>query len=329
MTKLRRTFDRYFGTSGAILVAGCVILVPLLSGCTQEPVSCLQLPPADLSGALAWAEDEQLPFRFPLDELGRDTKADAAIVCTYGVSGSLRQYHAAEDYHLPPGSPVYAMADGVISFSGPKGGYGWLVIIDHPEANIYSLYGHLSPSRWSIEPGPVERGDLIGYLGDPDENGGTPEEPLRPHLHFAIRAGQRADYPAGGEWRWMAGWIAPCPRDVGWLPPSEIMTSQQIPPGGFQEPPGRFFQKWGFELALLSVYLFGAAFVLVFAVAKRKPFAPVVYSAMLLITGVVLLNKGTRASYALFLTAAVLIMFSIARYLRRRGRVRHPMVDNT
>lgn len=123
-----------------------------------------------------------------------------ATFCTYGVGVPLRQYHAAEDYHLPAGSPVYAMADGVISYSGPRGGYGWLIIIDHPRANIYSLYGHLSPSQWRLESGPVEKGGLIAYLGDPDENGGSPEQPLSPHLHFAIRAGQRTDYPDGGEY---------------------------------------------------------------------------------------------------------------------------------
>jgi murein DD-endopeptidase MepM/ murein hydrolase activator NlpD len=320
MTRQRQAFDRCSAASRVVFVASCLILVSLLAGCTQEPESCLQRPSADLSGALAWAGDDRLPFRFPLDELPRDAPSDAAIFCTYGVRDSLRQYHAAEDYFLPPGTPVYAMADGILSFSGTMGGYGWLVIIDHPEANIYSLYGHLSPSRWSMEPGPVERGDLIGYLGDPDENGGSPEQPLRPHLHFAIRAGQRAEYPAGGEWRWMAGWIKPCPRDLGWLPPSEIMASQQIPQGGFQEPAGSFFQKWGVELALLSIYLFGAVFVVVYAVAKSKPYAPVVYSAMLLAAGVVLLHKGTRTIYALFLMAAVLITFSIADYLRRRGQ---------
>jgi murein DD-endopeptidase MepM/ murein hydrolase activator NlpD len=180
-----------------------------------------------------------------------------------------------------------------------------------------------------MEPGPVERGDLIGYLGDPDENGGTPEEPLRPHLHFAIRAGQRAGYPDRGEWRWSAGWIRPCPRDVGWIAPSETMTSQQIPPGGFREPTGSFIQKWGHELALIGVYLLGAAVAVILAVANNKHFAPGAYSGVLLATGAVFLYKGTRASYAFFLMAAVLITFSTAEYLRRRSRRLRSTVDST
>jgi hypothetical protein len=31
----------------------------------------------------------------------------------------------------------------------------------------------------------------LAYLGDSDENGGSAEQPLEPHLHFGIRAGQR------------------------------------------------------------------------------------------------------------------------------------------
>lgn len=34
-------------------------------------------------------------------------------------------------------------------------------------------------------------GELIGYLGNPDENGGSAKNPLRPHLHFGIRVGLR------------------------------------------------------------------------------------------------------------------------------------------
>ena len=194
MNRKNSKFNQYF-------TASCVLLVFLFSGCTQAPKACPPQPPADLSGVLAYAEDDQLDFQFPLDALGNDVRPYPAIFCTHGCNRSACEYHAAEDYHLPAGTPVYAIADGNISFSGPMGGYGWLVIIDHPQANIYSLYGHLSPSRWRLESGPVEKGDLIAYLGDPDENGGSPERPLETHLHFGIRTGQRTNYPGMGEWR--------------------------------------------------------------------------------------------------------------------------------
>ena len=196
------------------------------------------------------------------------------------------------------------------------GGYGWLVIIDHPQANIYSLYGHLSPSRWRLESGPVEKGDLIAYLGDPDENGGSPKQPLRPHLHFGIRAGQRADYPGLGEWRWQAGWIKPCPQDLGWLQPSGVITGQKIPPGGFPEPAAGFFEKWGVELILIGIYLVGGVCVFIFAIAKNAARFPAIYGSLMIVAGWVMSRKGTRISYVLFSMAALLLGLAIFQYIR-------------
>jgi murein DD-endopeptidase MepM/ murein hydrolase activator NlpD len=66
----------------------------------------------------------------------------------------------------PAGTLVYTMATGSVSFSGPMGSYGWLIIIDHPQANLYTLYGHLSPSGWRIESGTtVEKGELMRRAG--------------------------------------------------------------------------------------------------------------------------------------------------------------------
>ncbi|GAI42531.1 unnamed protein product, partial [marine sediment metagenome] len=128
---------------------------------------------------------------------------------------------------------------------------------DHPQANLYSLYGHLSPSRWRKESGLVKKRELIAYLGDSHENGGSAENPLVPHLHLGVRAGQRADYSSMGEWRWMAGWIKPCPPDLGWLKPSEIITSQAIPAGGFPDPAAGFLEMWWNELAAAGILIWG------------------------------------------------------------------------
>jgi len=299
----------------ASLLISSFLLILLFSGCTQSPQSCPPQPPADLSGALAYAEDSQLEFQFPLDELGGNPRFYPAIFCSHGGK-SKDEYHAAEDYFLPAGTPVYAFADGKISFSGRMGGYGWLIIIDHPQANIYSLYGHLSPSRWRLESGPVEKGDLIAYLGDPDENGGSAENPLVPHLHFGIRAGQRTDYPGMGEWRWQAGWIKPCPQDVGWLNPSEVITRQDIPPGGFPEPRAGLIDKWGVEIALVSVYIIGGVCVVVSSIKKNSAVLPAVFGGIMIIAGWVFSTKATRISYGLYTMAALLIAFAILQYVR-------------
>jgi murein DD-endopeptidase MepM/ murein hydrolase activator NlpD len=241
----------------------------------------------------------------------------SANFAAYGRDKLGIEYHAAEDSLQPAGTPVYAMADGTVSFSGPMGGYGWLVIIDHPQANLYSLYGHLSPSRWRIASGTVEKGEPIGYLGDPDENGGSAKRPLRTHLHFGIRAGQRADYPGTGEWRWQAGWIRPCPQDLGWLQPSTVITGQQIPVDGFPEPASGFAAKWGIELFFAGIYLFSGINMFIFAIRKEKPLVLVFCGVVMLAAGWYFANAKWRMSPLLFVMAALLLATGAYRSVRR------------
>jgi murein DD-endopeptidase MepM/ murein hydrolase activator NlpD len=311
------------------LAAGLITLVFLISGCSQSAVNCKEQPYADLSEALTYAVNDQLPFQYPLDELGlepyRDQYGDhtPARFCrgSWEKEGEehKRKYHAAEDYHLPAGSPVYAFADGEISFSGRMGGYGWLIIIDHPQFNIYSLYGHLSPSRWYLESGTVvEKGDLIAYLGDSDENGGSEKEPLVTHLHFGIRAGQRTEYSGQGEWRWMAGWIKPCPSDLGWLQPSLIITGQEIPAGGFPMPNGSFYEKWKGEIILGGIYLIVGLSVGYNSWKAKKPLFLIFYSCAMIAGGWYFSIKATRAQYALYALAVVGLGVALYQFLQGR-----------
>lgn len=305
------------------LIVFFIAVIPLsflLIGCSSPQVSCPEQKQADLSGVLDYAMDDKLDFQFPLDELGDDPSFYPAIFCSHGGK-SKDEYHAAEDYFLPAGTPVYAFTDGKISFSGPMGGYGWLIIIDHPQANIYSLYGHLSPSRWRLEKGPVEKGDLIAYLGDPDENGGSAENPLVTHLHFAIRAGQRTDYPGMGEWRWQAGWIKLCPPDIGWLNPSEIITGQEDPPGGFPEPSAGLIEKWGNELGFISIYVISGVSMLIIAIKKKNFVMPAIFGVLMIAAGYVMSTKGTRISYVLYSLAALMIAFGIYQYVRKSRKL--------
>jgi len=318
--------------SGLRLWISVGVLVLLLTACSTEyPETCPSSTPVGLANATEIASDDSLPFRFPLDESSID---DNLYFGWFGVSNECppgkvdcyeypeRKFHAAEDYKRPAGTPVYAMADGRISFSGTAGGYGWLILIDHPQANLYSLYGHLSPSRWKLAAGTeVERGDLIAYLGDSDENGGSKEQPVETHLHFGIRAGQIADYPAQGEWRYMGGWIRLCPQDLGWLQPSLVITRQEIPPGGFVEPAAGLFEKWGVELVLVSVYLVGGICVFIVALAKNTARFPAIYGSLMIVAGWVLSRKGMRISYVLFSMAALLLGFAIFQYIRHSRKL--------
>jgi murein DD-endopeptidase MepM/ murein hydrolase activator NlpD len=297
----------------------------LLTGCSTEyPQSCPASTPVGLLDADEIASNDRLPFRFPLDESMVDYNL---FFGWFGVSNECPPnkpdchhytdlaFHAAEDYKRPAGTPVYAMADGRISFSGPAGGYGWLIIINHPQTNLYSLYGHLSPSHWKQASGTdVKRGDLIAYLGASDENGGSAKSPLEPHLHFGIRAGQRDDYPGGGEWRWMAGWIRFCPQDLGWLQPSLVITSQEIRAGGYPQPKVSFWIRWGLELIITSLYSICGAGILVGALRKKWRLFLIFPGTLLITAGIVLHNNRMLSTYVLLVIGILMLVIGIFRY---------------
>ncbi len=79
------------------------------------------------------------------------------------------------------GTPVYAMADGVVIISkssGWNGGYGQYIVIKHGN-KTQTLYGHLSEN--SVSAGQtVKQGQKIGELGNTGRSTG-------PHLHFEVR----------------------------------------------------------------------------------------------------------------------------------------------
>jgi murein DD-endopeptidase MepM/ murein hydrolase activator NlpD len=174
-------------------------------------------PEFDSESMKAYAQQlkETSSFRYPLDDYFPETP----VTDTDPPKTEMREkYHTAEDSFAPPGTPVYAIGDGVISYSGKARGYGWLIIIDHPVENVYSLYGHLSTKRWKKSPGKVKKGELIAYLAEAEQG-----ETMVSHLHFGLRMGQKADYPSWGNGRWMAGYTTCRPDMVGWFHPSEII----------------------------------------------------------------------------------------------------------
>ena len=293
-----------------------------LAACnTEYPESCPSYnPDFDLSKAETYPTDDSIPFQFPLDEYepGSSKYKSSFVMRGRSKLDAPYKYHAAEDSHHPPGTPVYAMADGHISFSGRAGGYGWLIIIDHPQANLYSLYGHLSPSRWRLRSGTdIKKGDLIAYLGDDDENGGSAKEPLVPHLHFGIRAGQTADYPGKGEWRFMAGWIHPCPQDLGWLQPSLVITSQEIPAGGYPQPEVNFLTRWGMEMLIIVAYGLGGGVMLIQGIKKKSIFSLLFPGPVLILASILFYREHMVSTYALLGVGIVVMACGIYIYARQ------------
>lgn len=89
--------------------------------------------------------------------------------------------HKGVDYGSPHGSPIMAVADGHISYSGNRSAYGKTVIIKH-DSKRTTLYAHMSridPAAGKVGK-KVKRGDVIGYVGKTGRVTGT-------HLHYELR----------------------------------------------------------------------------------------------------------------------------------------------
>ena len=83
------------------------------------------------------------------------------------------------DYAAPSGTPVHAVADGVVSFKGWSGGGGNTLRIKHA-GNLETGYLHLRGFAKGINKGTrVKQGDLIGYVGSTGTSTG-------PHLDYRI-----------------------------------------------------------------------------------------------------------------------------------------------
>jgi murein DD-endopeptidase MepM/ murein hydrolase activator NlpD len=90
-----------------------------------------------------------------------------------------RAPHLGVDFAAPRGTPVRAVASGVVTFAGYSGGYGNQVAIDH-QAPYGSSYSHLQRIARGVRSGAeVRKGQVIGYVGRSGLATG-------PHLHFML-----------------------------------------------------------------------------------------------------------------------------------------------
>lgn len=88
-----------------------------------------------------------------------------------------KKFHAGMDLGVWTGTPVYALADGEVIYSGWMSGYGYVVMIDH--GSLTSVYGHNSSLVARVGE-KVKGGQLISYSGNTGLSNG-------PHLHFEMR----------------------------------------------------------------------------------------------------------------------------------------------
>lgn len=94
--------------------------------------------------------------------------------------------HAGLDFAGPYGAPIYAAADGRVSFAGIKNGYGNCLEITHGNG-MMTRYGHMSAFKARIGQA-VKAGDAIGAIGSTGRSTGA-------HLHFEVRINDQAVNP--------------------------------------------------------------------------------------------------------------------------------------
>lgn len=88
--------------------------------------------------------------------------------------------HNGVDYGAPTGTPVRAMADGVVTHAGWKGAMGKTVAIKHPNG-YHTYYAHLSGIAPKIKRGVrVTRRSFVGRVGSTGRSTG-------PHLHYGLK----------------------------------------------------------------------------------------------------------------------------------------------
>ncbi|GIU91992.1 MAG: hypothetical protein KatS3mg011_0898 [Acidimicrobiia bacterium] len=134
---------------------------------------------------------------------------DAAVTTfghTFGAAKPDGRRHLGEDLFAPKGTPIYAVADGVVATLGWGPTAGYYIVVEHVDG-WESWYLHLDNDTPGTDDGRGDRpfapdlqegdfvwaGRVIGYVGDSGNAEGT-----SPHTHFELHRSGRVVDP--GPW---------------------------------------------------------------------------------------------------------------------------------
>jgi len=115
---------------------------------------------------------------------------DYRLTATFGEYGLWSNYHTGLDFAAPSGTPLMAMARGVVTSAGYEGAYGYKTVF-RLEDGTELWYAHQTSISVSVGD-VVAAGDIVGTVGATGNVTG-------PHLHLEVRpgAGDPVDpYPA-------------------------------------------------------------------------------------------------------------------------------------
>ena len=106
---------------------------------------------------------------------------DSATTSPFGafrvLNNGVETRHTGWDQRAPTGTPVHAMAAGIVAFSGWLEIRGNTVVINHG-LGVYTVYAHLSQTL-AVEGEPVVAAQIIGASGNSGRSTG-------PHLHWVV-----------------------------------------------------------------------------------------------------------------------------------------------
>ena len=166
--------------------------MPALGG-AEESVSTAPLPVSDGIIALRDQFDRQEAELGALESMLLDRRIESALLPTgwpvaqgYIASGygtradpftGKRSTHLGVDFDVPLGADILSVAEGVVTYSGIRSGYGNVVEIDHGNGYM-TRYAH--NSRNAVDVGArVHIGDVVAKVGSTGRSTG-------PHCHFEV-----------------------------------------------------------------------------------------------------------------------------------------------
>ncbi len=138
------------------------------------------------------SSDETSPQAITEEDLKSKTRirsdlvmpVEGKILSEFGIRNG--RPHKGIDIGAPSGTPVYAVLEGTVVYSGPQGNYGNVVVIEHPNY-VMTVYAHNEKNLVSVGD-VVKQGQTIGTVGSTGNATG-------PHVHFEYRIKGKAINP--------------------------------------------------------------------------------------------------------------------------------------
>lgn len=145
-----------------------------------------------LAGAPSAGSQPVSSIRLTEEEIERSDKirtdlilpTNGIVTSEYGLRNG--RPHKGIDIAAKAGTPVYAVLDGVVVFSGVQGAYGNVVVLEHPDF-VMTVYAHNESNLVKVND-KVKQGQQIATLGATGDATG-------PHLHFEYRLKGKAINP--------------------------------------------------------------------------------------------------------------------------------------